>query len=222
MARAARLGPRREAVHDQRLGDVLADAHDRVERGHRLLEHEADAGAAHLPHLLFGQRQQIAALKQNRAAGDAAGLLDEPDDRKRRHRLAAARFADQPQRFALADLERHVVRRPRRPPAMSNRPCPAELSRRLVKRRPGSSRPRQSSHFRYSPNTARSVSAISPTVAWASTAAMIGGTRLSRRSPRPTARAQLATRAGPASRAPPAPDPPAALELGVDLEDLDR
>ena len=59
-----RLRSRREAVHGQRFGNVRADAHHRIERGHRLLEHEPDAGAAHAPHLAFGQRQQVAALEQ--------------------------------------------------------------------------------------------------------------------------------------------------------------
>ena len=94
---------------DQRLGDVRADPHHRIERRHRLLEHEADSRAANLPHRLFGKRQQVLALEKDLAAGDAARFLHQADDRKRRDRLAAARFADEPQRFALADLERHVV-----------------------------------------------------------------------------------------------------------------
>ena len=93
----------------QRLGNVRADAHHGIERRHRFLEHEADAGAADLPHLLLGEREQVPALETNRAAGDAPGLLHQPDDRKRRHRFAAAGLADEPQRLALADLERHVV-----------------------------------------------------------------------------------------------------------------
>ena len=39
------------AVHAQRLGDLRANPHDRIERGHRLLEDEADTGASHAPHL---------------------------------------------------------------------------------------------------------------------------------------------------------------------------
>ena len=55
-------------MHRQRFGDVRADAHHRVERRHRLLEHEPDAGAADRAHLLFGQRQQILALEEHLAA----------------------------------------------------------------------------------------------------------------------------------------------------------
>ena len=53
--------------------------------------------------------QQVAALELDAAAGDASGRHDEPDDRQRGHRLAAAGFADEPERFAAADRERHVV-----------------------------------------------------------------------------------------------------------------
>ena len=55
----------------QRLGDLIADAHHRVQRGHRLLKDEADAGAADVPHLVLRQRQQIASLEEHAPAGDA-------------------------------------------------------------------------------------------------------------------------------------------------------
>ena len=58
-----------------------------------------------------GRAQQIAALKQDAPAGDPPGRLQQLQDRERRDRLAAARFADQPERLALADLERHIVHR---------------------------------------------------------------------------------------------------------------
>ena len=65
------------AVNDQRLGDVSADAHHRVECSHRLLEDESDPGAADLAHLGFRQRQQVAALEEHLAAGDAARFLQQ-------------------------------------------------------------------------------------------------------------------------------------------------
>ena len=60
-----------------------------------------------------GRGQQIAALEQDAPAGDPPGRLHQADDRERGDRLAAAGFADQPQRLAAADLEGHVVHRPR-------------------------------------------------------------------------------------------------------------
>ena len=45
------------------------------------------------------------------AGGDAAWRRNESDDRQRRHRLAAAGFADEAERLAAADRERHRVDR---------------------------------------------------------------------------------------------------------------
>ena len=51
---------RQPAVQDQRLADLIADAHDRIERGHRLLEDHGEPIAAQLAHLRLGEGQEIA------------------------------------------------------------------------------------------------------------------------------------------------------------------
>ena len=56
-------------------------------------------------HLALGQREQVAALEEDLPAGDPAGRLQQAQDRERRDRLAAARFADQAQRLAWCNLE---------------------------------------------------------------------------------------------------------------------
>ena len=106
-----RLAAAGAAVDDERFRDLVADGEDRVERRHRLLKDERDLGAAHLAHLRFGQRQQIAVLEPDAAAGDPSRRLHEAHQRQRRDRLAAARFADQPKRFPGSNLEAHVVDR---------------------------------------------------------------------------------------------------------------
>ena len=40
-------------------GDLVADAHDRIERGHGLLEDHGDARAAKLAQLIGGQRGEM-------------------------------------------------------------------------------------------------------------------------------------------------------------------
>src|SRR5713226_6121199 len=61
---------------------------------------------------LFAERRQLLALEADRARGDAAGLgRDQAQDGKRRHRLAAARFAYDAQGLAARQLERHAVDR---------------------------------------------------------------------------------------------------------------
>ena len=45
------------------------------------------------------------------AVHDFTGLLEEPQDRTERHGLAAAGLTDEPEGFALVDVERNVVHR---------------------------------------------------------------------------------------------------------------
>src|SRR4029077_19958508 len=82
------------------------------------------------------------------------------------HRLAAPGFTDQAEGFPASNLETHIV------DCGDRTTCLVEHC--------GEVRNRQQCHRRSSnsPNTVRIVSAISPTVARASTAATIGGTRL--------------------------------------------
>src|SRR3546814_20457244 len=63
------------AVELQPLGEVLADRQRRVERGHRFLEHHADAGTADRAQVAFFQRGQFLSLEADRArrAVDAGG-----------------------------------------------------------------------------------------------------------------------------------------------------
>ena len=99
----ARLALAHLQVDEQRLHDLLADRQDRIERGHRLLEDHRDVAAAHLAHVVVGEIEQVAALEQDAARGDAAGVLGQkPHDGERGHRLAAAGFADDRHHFAGA------------------------------------------------------------------------------------------------------------------------
>ena len=66
---AQRLGagraPAHPAVAHQRQFHLPANGKERIERGHRLLEHHADALAAHPVQITRGKRQQIAPLEQH-------------------------------------------------------------------------------------------------------------------------------------------------------------
>ena len=57
------------------------------------------------------ERREIDAAEHDGAGRQAAGPADQAQDRDRRHRLAGARFADQAQDLALADLEVGAVDR---------------------------------------------------------------------------------------------------------------
>ena len=88
------------------LADLIADGVDRIERGHRLLEHDGDFPGANFVHLVRRQRNEVAALPQDLPAGDAAGRhRDQLQDRHRGDGLAAAGFADHADCLAARDGE---------------------------------------------------------------------------------------------------------------------
>ncbi len=65
-------GHRRVPVPHHRLGDLLTDAHDGIQRGHGLLENHGDSAPAHAAHGGLGQAQEIATLEAHFPAHDAA------------------------------------------------------------------------------------------------------------------------------------------------------
>jgi hypothetical protein len=107
------LGPRRCAaqfgVRFNRLDNLGADAHDRVQAGRRLLEDHRDAAAPHIAHAALGQGQQVLAVQPHGAAGDAAVLGQQAHQRQRRHALAAAALAHQGEGLAARQREPHAV-----------------------------------------------------------------------------------------------------------------
>ena len=92
-----------------RLGDLVADGEHRVERRHRLLEDHGHGVAADVAHLVVRELQQVAAIEQDLAGHGAPRSFDEAHRRHRRDALAAARFADHPQRLTVPDLEADPV-----------------------------------------------------------------------------------------------------------------
>ena len=95
------------------LGDLVADGEHRVQRRHRLLEDHRDLVAADPLELGLLELDEVAALEEDpRALRDPAGPVDQAHHRERRHRLAAARLADDRERAALVDLEVDPVDRP--------------------------------------------------------------------------------------------------------------
>ena len=94
------------SMQADRLGDLVADPHHRVERGHRLLEDHRDAVAADRAHLVFVEAEKIGAFEHDGAADDLARRVrHQAHDRKRGHALAAAGLADDGQRLAATDVE---------------------------------------------------------------------------------------------------------------------
>ena len=100
--------------------DVGAGAHQRVHHRERVLQDERDAVAAQPPHFLLRQCENVAAVEDDAALGADAGR-QQARDRPRGQRFARARFADDRQRLAAAEVEigsrrdGKACRRPRRP-----------------------------------------------------------------------------------------------------------
>ena len=99
-------------VAAQHFGDLPANGEHGIERAHRILEDHRHARAALLAHLGFAQAKQLPAVEGQAVGGDVARRLGhEAHDRERRHTLAAAAFAHQPQDLALFEIERHAIDR---------------------------------------------------------------------------------------------------------------
>ena len=99
-------------MEPERLRDLLADRHGRIQRGHRVLQDHRDPRAAELAHLLGALGEQALAVEDDVAPDDlAAGLGHQSQDRQAGHRLAGARFADDPECLAALDGERRAVDR---------------------------------------------------------------------------------------------------------------
>ena len=93
-------------MHDDRLGDGVADANARIEARERVLKHHLDM-LAHVAQRLPVGGANVAPLE----ADFAAAGLDETQDRTPGRRLAAAALAHQRQGLASGQRERNALDR---------------------------------------------------------------------------------------------------------------
>jgi hypothetical protein len=91
---------RRRVVHAevdlQRLGDLLADLHQWVQRRHRVLEDHRHLPAPDVAHLLAAEVADLAALELDAAAADRVARRQQTHDRTGEDRLAGSALADDP------------------------------------------------------------------------------------------------------------------------------
>ena len=103
------------AQADERpLSDLVADAHQRVQRRHRLLEDHRDGAAAQLPQRRGVAGRDVDAVDLDRATGDPGGAWEQADERAQRHRLPGPGLADKAERLAGLYVERNAVDRAQR------------------------------------------------------------------------------------------------------------
>ena len=105
---AARLRSDDALMQRQALGDLLFDRVQRIQRGHRLLEDEADIVAAN-PHQFLGVGADHLGAGVFHRPADLGRVGQQADGGKRGQGLAGAGFADQRQRLALGDGQRDVL-----------------------------------------------------------------------------------------------------------------
>ena len=100
------------AMGHQGFGDLVADGHGRVERGHRVLEYHAHGVAADVPAVDFGAAEDFRAAQPGTARSDAARRHgNQSHHALHHHRLAAARFAHHGEGAARLHSEAHPAHR---------------------------------------------------------------------------------------------------------------
>ena len=93
------------------LGDLVADAVDRIQRAHRILEDHRDLLAADVAQLVVVESVELASAIVDRAGDPGVGRAGEPGQGLRGNAFAATGFADDRQHLACRQLERDAVDR---------------------------------------------------------------------------------------------------------------
>ena len=94
----------------QRLHDLVSDGEHRVQRGHRVLEDEADAGAPDGTQLLVCAAQQVETLEQHRFTADHGRWTgQQAKQRHHRDRLAGSAFTHNAEQLPRLEIETHGV-----------------------------------------------------------------------------------------------------------------
>ena len=97
-------------MQGQRLADLFADVLQRVQAGHRVLQHHGDPAAADGKPLLFGgELRQILFLKEDGAGIHPAVLIKQAHEGLGQYALAGAGFAHDRQAFAPVYIQSYAA-----------------------------------------------------------------------------------------------------------------
>ncbi len=111
---------RQALVEDERLGHLLPDRVQRVQRGHRLLEDDAHRIAAHLADRRIVCGDEVLPLEEQAARGmRGCRIGQELHHREGGDGFARAALADDGERLAAVDVERDAVDGEALPPALA-------------------------------------------------------------------------------------------------------
>ena len=99
-------------VLNDNLRQLLADCHNRIQGGHRVLKDHGNSVAAHFLIFFVGVINQVSPLEKNLSIQDnPGGIWDQLHHRQRHSGFAGAGFANKAQHFTLFYLEIHSVDR---------------------------------------------------------------------------------------------------------------
>ena len=94
----------------QSLTNLVLDVEDRIQSGHRILEHHADTLPPDVFHLALVELEDVFALQQHLSADVVAGRRGyEAHHRQSRHGLAGPRFSNDAECLAAPELEAHSL-----------------------------------------------------------------------------------------------------------------
>src|SRR5213082_1834367 len=94
-----------------RLGNLVFDRQERVERSHWVLKDHRDTPTTDPQHIALAQLNQVLASEFDAAADDLGAAREQAKDREAGSGLTGARLADQAEAFAAADREARAVHR---------------------------------------------------------------------------------------------------------------
>src|SRR5438128_1484007 len=100
-------------MRGKHLVDLLSAGHDRVERGHRLLEDHRHARAAQLAQARLARRENVLAIDHDAPGGSAQGIGEKSHRRLRDHGLARSRFTHQADDLSCLDRKAGAIDRER-------------------------------------------------------------------------------------------------------------
>ena len=104
-----RFGARRHAMQQRGLDHLVHQLVRGVEGGRRRLRDVAHLAAAHGAHAALAELQEVAAVEEHLASGDAHPAAPVGHRRQADGRFAGARFADQAEYLARLEAQRDVV-----------------------------------------------------------------------------------------------------------------
>ena len=107
----ARFIPGHSLMGRNRIGDLVPDGTDRIERRTRVLEDHCHRRAVQMAEITPRYPRDVLPAKPDLACRDTAGRIEQPRDRKAGDGFSRAALADEAEHLALAERQRDATHR---------------------------------------------------------------------------------------------------------------